>query len=159
MEYAGFEQSVQARLDAHLPEDEARVDESARWVDALVDRVLADAQAMGPELRALFREELRPESPEAARQSARFDAQARAITVWWEETVGTPPFEGAIHALILLLVGAELRIADTRDDAERRRLRRGITFVIQSAIDRYRMDPGRALPLVPGDDGSDRGAR
>ena len=68
--YAEFEDRVATRLNDHLARPEP-ADEIDAWIDALVDRVLRDAQELGPALLDLFREELRPESVEAARQTAR----------------------------------------------------------------------------------------
>jgi len=152
--YDAFEQRVRERLLVNLP----RTDEINEWIEELVELVLRDAFEMGPILRALFREELRPGSPASERQTARVASQAEMISRWWEATVGLPAHDGVIEAFILLLQSAGLRVAGAQDEKELARLKGGIAFVLCAAVDRYRADPGSAqrpelttLPRADGD--------
>ncbi|MEM9176042.1 MAG: TetR/AcrR family transcriptional regulator [Myxococcota bacterium] len=154
--YDQFERRVKDRLIINLP----RKQEIGDWIEDLVDHVLRDAIEMGPLLRALYREELRPSSPAAERQITRVNMQAEMISRWWEATVQIPAYEGMVEAFILLLQAAGLRVAGSQDEKELERLRGGITFLICCAVERYRTDPSSAripelaqvkLPPVPED--------
>ena len=138
--YDDFERRVRDRLIINLP----RTNEIGDWIEDLVDHVLRDALEMGPLLRALFREELRPGSPAAERQVTRVNMQAEMISRWWEATVRLPAYDGMIEAFILLLQSAGLRIAAAQDEKELERLKGGITFLICCAVERYRADPSSA---------------
>ncbi len=138
--YDDFEQRVRERLLVNLP----RGDEIGDWVGELVDIALRDAMEMGPLLRALFREELRPGSAASERQRLRVAMQTEMISRWWEAAVRIPAYEGLIDCFILLLQTAGLRVAAARDDKELERLKSGITFLICCAVERYRTDPASA---------------
>ena len=138
--YDDFERRVRDRLIINLP----RTDEVGEWIDDLVEHVLRDAMEMGPLLRALYREELRPGSAAAERQTSRVNMQTEMIARWWEATVRLPAYDGLIDAFILLLQAAGLRVAGDRDEKEFQRLRGGISFLICCAVDRYRADPSTA---------------
>ncbi len=138
--YDDFEQRVRERLLVNLP----RTDEIGDWIGELVELVLRDAMEMGPLLRALFREELRPGSAAGERQRARIAMQTEMISRWWEATVRIPAYEGLIDSFILLLQSAGLRVADMRDEQELQRLKSGITFLICCSVERYREDPSSA---------------
>ncbi len=138
--YARFEARVIDRLDDHLTVGH----ELEAFIDALIERVLRDALELGPELQSMVREEMRPETLGAERQTQRLEQQVRMISRWWEDTVGTPPFEAAIHAIVLLLQAAELRVASSRDEADLERLKSAISFVIRATVDVYRMDSSAA---------------
>lgn len=138
--YDEFEQRVRERLLVNLP----RTNEIGDWIDELVDVVLRDAMEMGPLLRALFREELRPGSAASERQRARVAMQQEMISRWWEATVRIPAYDGLIDAFILMLQAAGLRVAGERDEKEFERLKSGITFLICCSIERYRDDPASA---------------
>ena len=133
IQYPVFEQQVIERLSGHL----SRTDDVDSWIDTLVERILHDANDLGPKLQTMFSEELCPGSREAQRQSTRFDSQVNLIELWWVEKIGTPPpSTGAIDALILLLSGAELRIAQSQDKNEMQRLKQAISYVIGAAVRR-----------------------
>ena len=138
--YDDFERRVRDRLIINLP----RTDEIGEWIGDLVDQVLRDAMDMGPLLRALFREELRPGSRAAERQRVRVSMQNEMLSRWWEATVRLPAYDGMIDAFILLLQAAGLRVASERDEKEFERLRGGVTFLICCAVERYRDDPSTA---------------
>lgn len=134
--YDDFEERARERLLISLPQ----ADVLGEWIDQLVEMVLRDAIEMGPLLRALFREELRPGSAAAERQRLRIDRQIELISRWWEETLHLPVSEGIIHAFILLLQAGGLHVAAEASEQELEKLRAGIGVVIRATIERYQSD-------------------
>lgn len=138
-----FAERTHERLRGEL----ARPGELELWIDGLVDQVLEHAEELGGELRHAFSDELIPGSAGAQAQDARHATQVQMISAWWEERMGFAAFDGVIAAILLLLQGAELRVADPKDAATRKTLRAGIAFVIRSAVARYRAEPTlRSMP-------------
>lgn len=132
--YREFFDLTQERLERNLRPG-VPVESSLRGV---VGEVLGDAVTFGPYLRALFREEIRADSPFGAAQDSRVEVQVRYICGWWESWAPVPADSGLVRAIVLLLQASGLFLARTDvTDAERTSMEDSVVFMIEATIGRY----------------------
>lgn len=128
--YEEYERQVLERLTADL----AQVG-SAREVADVIDGVLEDYTQRGATIRAMVREELRPERGMAS-QHRRVGEQVNIIHNWWERNTQLPADDGLILCLVLLLQSAGLYANGLNQEAFAQ-LRDALVSVATAVVDRH----------------------
>ncbi len=88
-------------------------DDPRQMIVSRLDDALSMAVEVGPVLRTLYREEMRPGSPFFGAQQARQRAQAEMVVVWWRKRYGNDIDPVAVQVLIMSVLKIAVHVCDS----------------------------------------------